>query len=140
MSDSKKSNLENLCKEFTSDLQGVVSWKWDGFFGAIMAEVNADEIEKVRSILDQHLGSKWDLSNINEAPEIVEVVNDSLGKLREGQTLLASDTEEDACLLCAWWPWGNGEKVSIRIIPTCRRVSDEDIDELKNVFKSWFGL
>jgi hypothetical protein len=105
-----------------------------------MADFSVDDIEKIHGILKQHLNSIWNISNINEAPEIVELVNRSLGSLREGQVLLSSDTSKDACLLCAWWPWGNGEKVSIRIIPTCRKVSDKDVEELKNVFKGWFGL
>jgi hypothetical protein len=105
-----------------------------------MAEFSSDDTDKVNDVMRQYLSNTWDISSINEAPEIAHLVNDKLGSLKKGQLLLASDTDQDACLLCAWWPWGNGGKVSIRVIPTCRRVDDEDIAELRSVFKSWFGL
>jgi hypothetical protein len=105
-----------------------------------MAEFRTDDVDKIRAVLDKFLNFTWDISNVEQAPEIVRMVNNSFGKLREGQLLLSSDTDEDACILCAWWPWGNGEKISIRIVPTCKRLTDEEKEEIGRVFKTWFGI
>lgn len=105
-----------------------------------MAQFDIADKEKVRAILDKHLDSAWDVSNIGKAPDTVQAVNSGMGDLREGQMLMASDTGQDACILCAWWPWGNGKTISIRIIPTCKKLSDEEGGEVKEVFKSWFGI
>lgn len=105
-----------------------------------MAEFNTDDLDKVRSILEQYLSFTWNSSNIDSAPEIVQAVNNSFGSLREGQFLLSTDTDKDGCILCAWWPWGNGETISIRIVPTCRRLSDLEKEEMSKVYRSWFGI
>lgn len=105
-----------------------------------MAQFDIDDRDRVRAILDKYLDFAWDISNILEAPDTVQAVNSGLGNLREGQMLMSSDTDRDACILCAWWPWGNGKTISIRIIPTCKRLTYSEREEVKEVFKSWFGI
>lgn len=140
ISDLNRTGLEKLCKEFSTAFNGVISWQWDDYFGTVMAQFDTVDREKVRAILDQYLNFTWDISNIGKAPDTVQAVNSGLGNLREGQMLMSSDTQQDACILCAWWPWGNGEKISIRIIPTCKKLTDSERGEVKEVFKSWFGI
>jgi len=43
-------------------------------------------------------------------------------------------------LCCAWWPWGNGETISIRVAPFLGKLPEPQRIERINLFKGWFGM
>ena len=140
MHDLNKSDLENVCRKFLSAFQGVLSWKWDSRFETVLAEFSADNKDRVRAILERYLNIAWDSSNIRKAPETVRVIESNLGGLRSGQLLFTSDPNQDALIFGAWWPWGGGETISIRVAPFDKRLPDAEMSELIQLFKGWFGL
>lgn len=135
-----KSDLENICRGLSSAFQGVLSWQWDSRFGAALAEFDVDNKDSIRPILDRYLKNTWDSSNINKAPRTVKKVNIYLGKLRTDQMLFTSDSIQPAYIYCAWWPWGSGRTISIRIAPCYKRLSDPEKAEKIQQFKGWFGI
>jgi hypothetical protein len=140
MDDPNKSALENNCKELFSAFQGVLSWKWDDRFETVLAEFSVDNKDSIRAILDQYLKITWDRSNIGNAPDVVQKINIHLGGLRSGQLLFTSDPNRDAFIFCAWWPWGGGNKISIRIGPSYKKLLDSEKAEKIKRFKGWFGI
>jgi hypothetical protein len=132
--------LEPGIQKLAVSLRDVVEWQWDTRFKTAMAEFPIERKEDILSILDEHLIVTWDLSNIQEAPEVVRELVKRLGGLMSGQLLLLTDPEEPAFLFCAWWPWGNGKTVSIRIAPFGRDLVDADASRLLAVFRGWFGI
>lgn len=140
MHDLNKSDLENICREFLSAFQGVLSWKWDGRFETVLAEFSVGNKDRVRTILERYLSIAWDSSTIDNAPDIVRMIDSHLGGLRSGQLLFTSDANQDAFIFCAWWPWGDGKTISIRVAPFDRRLSDSEMAEIIKQFKGWFGL
>jgi len=140
MHDPNKSGLENDCKELFSVFQGVLSWKWDSRFETVLAEFRAGNKGSIRSILERHLSITWDISNIDNAPDIVRTINSHLGGLRSGQLLFTSDPNRDAFIFCAWWPWGDGKTISIRIAPSYKKLLDSEKVEKIQLFKGWFGI
>ena len=140
MNDLNKSDIENVCREFLSAFQGFLSWKWDSRFETALAEFFLGNKDRVRAILDRYLSIAWDSSNIGNAPDIVLKINSHLGGLRSGQLLFTSDPNQDAFIFCAWWPWGDGQTISIRVAPFDKRLSDSEMAELIKLFKGWFGL
>jgi len=140
MHDSNKSGIENDCKELLREFQGVLSWKWDSRFEAVLAEFPVDHKDRVREILERYLSVTWDRSNIGNAPAIVRMINTHLGNLRSGQLLFTSDPNRDVFIFCAWWPWGDGETISIRLAPFYNKLSDSEKAEKIQLFKGWFGI
>ena len=140
MSDQDKSDVETVCGEFLRAFQGSLSWKWDGRFETVLAEFGADNKDNVRAILERHLGAIWDSSSIAGAPDIVRTVNIRVARLRSGQLLFTSDPNRDALIFCAWWPWGDGKTISIRIAPFFRKLSASETAEKIQLFKRWFGV
>jgi hypothetical protein len=122
---------QKACKNIASALQGFLSWKWDDRFGVVLAEFGTEDKNKIRSVLDQHFNSPWDMSSIETAPENVHAVADHLGGVTKEQTLFTSVLEKETLIFCAWWPWGNGKTISIRIAP---------FPSSGELFKSCFGL
>ena len=140
MQDLNKSDLENVCRKLLSEFQGILSWKWDGWVEAVLAEFGVGGKDSLRGVLERYLGSSWDSSNIDKAPGIVRMINSNLGGLRPGQLLFTSDSNQDAIIFCAWWPWSNGRTISIRIAPFYKKLSDSEKAEQIKLFKDWFGI
>ncbi len=110
-----KSDLKNKCQELLNEFDGVLSWKWDSRFNALLAEFPIGKQEEIRTILERHHNLEWDQISIRSAPEKIKIATGDLGDLRANQLLFTSDPENDVFIFTAWWPWGNGEVVSVRI-------------------------
>ena len=140
MHDLNNSNLENVCREFISAFQATLSWKWDSRFETVLAEFFVDNKDRVREILERYLSIAWDSSNIGKAPDVVRMIAGHLGGLRSEQLLFTSDPNQDALIFGAWWPWGDGNTISLRVAPFDKRLSDSEMSELIKLFKGWFRL
>ena len=140
MHDLNKSDFENVCRELLSAFQGVLSWQWESRFEVALAEFSLNDKDKVRAILERYLNIAWDSSSIGRAPDNVQKIASYLGGLRSGQLLFTSDPNQDVFIFGAWWPWGDGQTISIRIAPSDKRLSDSEMAELIKQFKGWCGL
>jgi len=134
------SGPENVCKELSNTFQGVLSWKWDDRFQTVLAEFNIDNQAHIHEVLIRRLDRIWDSSTIETAPEAVRTIIDAFGGIMPGQLLLTSDPDRDAFVFCAWWPWGNGETISIRLAPYFQKPPDSDSNGQVLQLKEWFGI
>lgn len=139
LSESVKA-LESEFSDLANAFCGMIEWKWDGRFKTALAEFPADMKDDLLGLLEQYLVSTWDSSSLSDAPDVVQQVTKSLGGLMSGQLLLLSDLNKPAFIFCAWWPWGNGTKVSIRIAPFSKDLSGEDAAALMTIFRGWFKI
>ncbi len=140
MQDVTRSELESACKSMLSEFQDLVAWKWDTRFGTTLAEFHVDNKEKVGAILQPYLSAVWNSANIKKAPDSVQTVAKQFGGLRADQVLFSSDPDKGVCLYGVWWPWGDGQTISLRITPYDTRLSALDMAELEGQFKGWFGV
>ena len=124
----KKSDLEKVSIELLNASWGVFSWKWDHRFEAFLAEFSADNGDEFRAILERDFSQVWDSSNIREAPDIVQMCNNIFGGLQSGQLLFTTDPSQDFFICGAWWPWGNGEAISLRIVTLYKEENAESTD------------
>jgi hypothetical protein len=140
MRDQNKSDLESGCRELLRAFRGGLSWKWDSRFETVLAGFCVDNKDRVRAILERYLSFTWDSSNIGNAPDIVRMINSHLGGLMSGQLLFSSDPNQAALVFCAWWPWGDGTTISIRLGLSHKKLSESEKAEQIKVFKGWFGI
>ena len=110
------SDVEKICNRIYSECDSLVTWKWDDRYQAVLSEFPAAQEEEVMSVLEKYFDSCWDEETIDYAPGKVRSVAKGLGDVRQGQRLFSSDPEQDALLLGAFWPWKNGEKISLRML------------------------
>lgn len=134
----KKTDLEDVCRELLNAFQGRLAWKWEDRFQVMLATFGVDNQEDIRTLLERNLDTTWDSSNIDSASDAVCVASRNLGGLRSGQLLFTSDPDQDAFIYCAWWPWGNGETMSLRLGPYYKNTLDSDRADQIQIFKSWF--
>ena len=139
MNDTSQSDLD-VCRELSSVFQGTLTWKWDTRFETVLAEFGIDKKDNIRATLEQHLSAAWDSANVDSSPDTVRVIKDDLGGLMAGQILFTSDPNRGVVIFCAWWPWGNGEKISIRIGLWSKNLSDAEYAENLQQLKVFFGV
>jgi hypothetical protein len=113
--DEKRSSIEKACKGILKDFEGILKWKWDDRFEALLAEFTLQTQDKVTGILKKHLQNTWDNKTIKNAPDIVKTTSEYFGDLRKGQLLFTTEPENSDQILAVWWPWGDGQSVSVRI-------------------------
>ena len=140
MNDTLQFDVNKVCRELSSVFQGTLTWKWDTRFEAALAEFAVDKKDNIRATLEQHLSAAWDSANVDNAPDAVRVIKDDLGGLMAGQILFTSDPNHAVVLFCAWWPWGNGEKISIRVGLWSKKLTDAEYAENLQQLKVCFGV
>ena len=109
-------DIEKICSRIYSECDSLVTWNWDDRFHAVLSEFPADQGKEVMAVLEKYFDTCWDEETINYAPGKIRSVAKDLGEIRQGQRLFSSDPEHDALLLGAFWPWQNGEKISLRML------------------------
>ncbi len=134
------STLEKNCQRIIKILEGQLSWKWDERFGTALAEFSTSDEKSIRTAMKTHLGDVWADDNSETAPESIQTIIHYFGGLNPGQKLFASTPDKNDIILCAWWPWGNGQSISIRLGVFCESFSDEDNEKLTQMFKCWLNL
>lgn len=132
--------LEKSCSQLIDTLGETLTWKWDDRFETVLAEFNVTEKEKIHIGLTRHMGEIWTVDQGSRPPKVVQMIIDYFGGLNPGQALFTSDPNQDGLLLCAWWPWGNGKTISIRLGVFAESLSDQDNEELTRLFRGWFGI
>lgn len=137
---SDASSLEPLFKEILEALRGIVSWSWDTRFNVALGEFSANDKETVRGALQSHLTHVWDNVNVGDTSELAQWVPGHFLNVRPGQFLYTGAPLEGVWLYCAWWPWGDGQTVSIRIAPTCGVDEQTQNAGLLRDFQQWMGL
>jgi hypothetical protein len=140
MRDSELYELEIYCREIVKQGKEYFKWDWDDRFNAVVASFSKKQKSKIYSILKKNFLTAWDHKNIKKAPENITAIAGALGGVREGQFLFMSDLEYEIIIFGAWWPWGGGDTISIRIGIIADNVSASQENELMKSFKSWFEI
>jgi len=133
-------SVEQCLEALAASFCDVLEWKWDGRFGTALAEFPTDRRDEILHILGEQLANSWDSTNLKEAPALAQAVGKWLGGIMPGQRLLIRAFDEWSCVFCAWWPWGNGTKISIRIAPLCEGLNDEQRSSLMTSFRDGFKV
>ncbi len=140
MEKQKISEMEQVCRKLTDASHGMLLWMWDDRFETVLAHISIDDKDKVSKLLERYLKITWNSSNIKKAPDNVKTVNDHFGGIRSGQQLLTSDLDTEGFIYCAWWVWGDGKTISIRVAPYFNKSSNSKKDDQIKLFKGWFGI
>ena len=139
MTHSKLLDLESAVKEIIRDFDGIFVWKKDDWVKSILAEFAAADAGAIDGKLTRHLPHRWDSVSVVDAPDNIQLIKDKFGGIKKGQFILASKPEEECFIVGAWWPWGNGVDISIRLAPFSVKFSQEELEEFIRIFQSWFN-
>ncbi len=106
--------LAARCRTIAGSADGALAWEWDGVFSAALAAFDASHSQAVREALGDAMGTSFSADTIATASAPIQQIVRGHGGLRAGQELWAR-TDAGPLLYCAWWPWGGGARISIRV-------------------------
>ena len=133
-------HFKQICTRISSAIPDSYQWQWDTRFNVALVVIDKQNMPSILSLISQEFNQKWNDANIDNAPEVImDVVNNIFG-IQPGQILFSSDDRNDLILLAAWWPWGNGINISLRIglfQPKTEMISQPEVEAL---LREWFSL
>nr|HEX4317932.1 hypothetical protein [Kofleriaceae bacterium] len=87
------------------------AWSWDDRFGMVASTFEAAQEPAARASAMRAFPRGWTAKSIDTAPAELIAIATKTGGLRARQRLLGGD----AGLYALWWPWGGGDKVTLRV-------------------------
>ena len=132
--------FKNICTNIYSSIPDDYDWQWEDRFSVVMTVFDKIDMDEIRTSVLQGFDQHWDSSNVNDAPEVIISLIKALYGISPGQVLFHTDQETGILLYAAWWPWGNGVNISLRIgiYQPQEKIFKEE--ELEQHLKEWFSL
>ncbi len=87
----------------------------DGRFHTAATSFDSKYSGKLIKALNKEFHSQWNPITISGAPAVVQTIKSQAGGMKGGQILFTSDENSLPVIFGAWWPWGNGVTISLRI-------------------------
>ena len=132
--------VKRLSEALFKETQGLLNWSWDEQFSAVLAQFSVNDKDKILGVLGRFLDAKWDESGIRKAPDLVMQLAEDMGGIRADQLLFTTDASKNVFIFGAWWPWQDGQTISLRVAPYWDELSDSESDDLVESFKVCFGF
>jgi hypothetical protein len=134
-------SAKGLCEQIAEQGKEIFSWEWDPYFGAALSVIPSASQQEATRLLEAYCGKPLDAKALPNEPEDVLQIMDGFGGLRAGQKAFLSDRSQPMFVMVAWWPWGNGASISIRVkLLKAPGLPVEENAEATGTFRSWFGV
>lgn len=134
-------------KKFQSICLGVKktfsdkAWDFDSRFNSLLIVLDHHGMKSMMRALDDEFSEKWDSASIKKASKAIKKLVKSLYGIEHGQFIYSDENEDhDLALFAAWWPWGNGDSVSLRISIFSPEKNIIDSIDVKKYLVEWFDL
>ena len=115
-------------------------WKWDEEFSTALIVFDQKDADAVFSTISSGFDRHWDFSTLEESEDHIKSFLNSAFGMVPGQRIFAAEDPSGEVLLAAWWPWGNGEKISLRIGIFSPEAEIVITDENKERLMKWFAI
>jgi len=107
--------FQEICRKICLNIPVTCSWGWDEKRHMAVVILEGEDAELVFFPLFKEFRHHWNFSSAPpENSSIIEWVNAKFG-LMPGQVLFTSYPLHNLVLCVAWWPWGEDQKVSMRV-------------------------
>ncbi|MCP4138029.1 MAG: hypothetical protein GY754_44105 [bacterium] len=136
ISDADRDLFKKICTQVTVNVPPVYRWQWDRRLGVGFIAFAKEDLEVIFSAVTKAFDMKWDSSNYNTSAFMPKLV-DHLAGMSDLQLVFTSEGLEDAVVYAAWWPWGDGSNISLRV--GLFRTGNEPVgnEEAKAFLEDW---
>jgi hypothetical protein len=90
-------------------------WSWDTRLGCVTSSFTTEQEPMAKVAVREVLVNEWTSATIARAPQNVRDVAERSGGVRSGQLVLSAGPYAGLTAFGLWWPWGDGETVSLRV-------------------------
>jgi hypothetical protein len=134
------SNLEAVCKRISLNIPETSPWRWDKEFNLALAVIDRQNEIMVELPLTLEFAHKWDFTTIDDADTPIREFFQAGVGIVPGQKVFTTEPVSGVVLYAAWWPWGDDERISLRLGLVA--ISGEKLNrlEVKNLLSNWLNL
>jgi len=90
-------------------------WTWDNRFNSVTSSFTVEQEKDARTAVAELFVEQWSSSTIARAPAPLREIAERTGGVRSGQVVLSTATLVGVTGFGLWWPWGDGETISLRV-------------------------
>jgi hypothetical protein len=90
-------------------------WSWDPRLLCVTSSFTTEQEPAARKATQMALQNEWNAATIVRAPQPLRDVVERAGGIRQGQLALSTGPVNGLLVYGLWWPWGDGETVSLRV-------------------------
>ena len=94
---------------------GGHKWSWDDRFEAGLVVVRAEDVQAVHGVVKAAYSHSWEPKDIPTGPAILQALDGGLGGMRVDQSLYSVEIDPETWVYAAFWPWGSGVNISVRV-------------------------
>jgi hypothetical protein len=109
-------------------------WSWDNRLTCVTSSFSTQVEDAARLSAAQGLPVEWTPASLAKAPVRLRELATQYGDVRSGQLLLTAGNIEGLFAFGLWWPWGNGNTISLRVGLGFVDAAHEPSQQLRDLF------
>ena len=138
-------NLEKfktICTRIGLNIPASIRWAWDNNYSHALVVFDKEDMELILLPITLEFEQTWDFATIDDSSRLVNRFIHSGFGLMPGQNLfIADDDNANGLLLYAsCWPWGNGDKFSLRVGIFSEDPLFPSPQVTKDLLTDWFNI
>jgi hypothetical protein len=132
--------LETICQRISLNIPANCPWRWDKEFNLALTVIDRQDEIMVELPLTLEFSNKWDFSTINDAAAPIRDFFQAGFGIVPGQKVFTMEPINGVVLYVAWWPWGDDERISLRL--GLASIVGEKLQnaEIKSLICRWLKL
>jgi hypothetical protein len=142
MNDLNLAKYKAICNRIGLNIPTSNRWEWDDKYNHALVVFNKEDLELILLPITLEFEQTWDFTTIDNSSHLVSRFIESGFGLMPGQNLfIAADDNADGLLLYATcWPWGDGDKFSLRVGIFSENPVIPKPQETKTLLTDWFNI
>jgi len=140
MSSSDLDALGTVCRRISLNIPDHCRWSWDREFNLALTVIDRRDEIMIELPMTLEFNHKWDFSSINEADMPIRNFFQSGFGVVPGQKVFTTDPVGGVVLFAAWWPWGDDERISLRLGLVSITDQKRDSAETKRLIGEWLDI
>lgn len=132
--------LQRICQRISLNIPEKSPWRWDKEFNLALSVIDRQDEIMVELPLTLEFSNKWDFATITDAQAPIRDYFQAGFGIVPGQKVFTMDPVNGVVLFAAWWPWGDDERISLRL--GLLSLTDEKLEnaEVKRLICRWLNL
>lgn len=132
-------NLKSISKIIKKLYSSASKWSYDERFNTVLLTLDPETADTDKDKISTCFQNIYDTETKNKASKPEQKLINSLSGINDSQMLFTSN-ENGIILYCAWWPWGDKSKVSLRM--GLFSLDENLLNEAESItiIKDWFNV
>jgi len=135
-----KEKYRQICKNISLNIPDHCTWQWDEKFHTTVVVFETLDQDLILFPIIQEFEDRWDFLSIERSGKaFYRFFIDRFGVI-PGQFVFTAGDDDTCKLFAVWWPWGDDEKVSLRVGLFINKADASSHDRLRAMLTQWFKM